>query len=70
MSKKVKFSRPRKKPTPDEWVTHRTVTAETPTMKRLTLDLPEALHKELKIRAAREETTMADIVRKLIEKGL
>lgn len=36
-------------------------------MKRLTLDIPEKLHKKLKVQAAREGRTMADIIREILE---
>jgi len=36
-------------------------------MKRLTIDIPETLHKRLKIRAAREGRTMAEILRQILE---
>lgn len=36
-------------------------------IKRLTLDIPEKLHRKLKMQAAREGRTMADIVREIME---
>jgi len=39
-------------------------------MKRLTIDIPEILHRELKISCATRGIKMADIVRELIEKDL
>ena len=39
-------------------------------VKRLTLDIPEDLHRALKRRALEEDMTMLDLVRMWIEKGL
>jgi predicted DNA binding CopG/RHH family protein len=36
-------------------------------MKRLTLDLPEGLHRAIKHRAVEEGVTMVDLLRKLLE---
>jgi len=36
-------------------------------MKRLTLDLPEGLHRAIKRRAVEEGVTMVDMLRKLLE---
>ena len=36
-------------------------------IKRLTLDLPEALHKNIKLRAVNEGTTMACLLRSILE---
>ena len=36
-------------------------------MKRLTLDLPEGLHRAIKHRAIEEGVTMVDLLRKLLE---
>jgi plasmid stability protein len=38
--------------------------------KRLTIDIPEPLHKALKIRAVNEDGTMAEIVRQLLMQQL
>jgi len=37
---------------------------------RTTLDLPDALWRRLKARAAREDTTLKDLVRELLERGM
>lgn len=58
-----------RKPSADQWVTQgreRTTTAEQK-MKRLTLDLPEGLHRAIKLRAVSEGVTIADMLRKLLE---
>jgi hypothetical protein len=35
--------------------------------KRLTIDIEPSLHKKLRTKAATEETTIADVVRKFLE---
>jgi predicted DNA binding CopG/RHH family protein len=61
----------------EEWVANRLVepsTQEPPTeekpekMKRLTLDIPEWLHRAIKRKAVEEGVTMADQLRVLLEK--
>jgi predicted DNA binding CopG/RHH family protein len=61
----------------DDWVTHRTKveapTEEAPTeaslkMKRLTLDIPESLHRAIKRKAVEEGVTMAEQLRALLLK--
>ena len=39
-------------------------------MKRLTIDVPESLHKKLKMKSAEEGETMAKLVRRWIEEKL
>ena len=39
-------------------------------VRRLTLDLDENLHRQLKIRCAMEQTTIADLVRELLKERL
>jgi hypothetical protein len=68
MSKKVSFgTQPVAKPavTPEQWVESRT--AEEEKTKRLTIDLPESLHRRVKMECARRGTKMADEIRKLLE---
>ena len=58
-----------RKPSADQWVAQgreRTATAEQK-MKRLTLDLPESLHRAIKHRAVDEGVTIVDMLRKLLE---
>ena len=58
-----------RKPSADQWVSQgreRTATTEQK-MKRLTLDLPEGLHRAIKLRAVSEGVTIADMLRKLLE---
>ena len=53
----------------DEWVSDAATTASeeegapAPVMKRLTIDIPEDLHRTLKVKAASEGVKMADLVR-------
>ena len=57
------------KPRADEWVAQgreKAVGTEQK-MKRLTLDLPEGLHRAIKRRAVEEGVTMVDMLRKLLE---
>jgi predicted DNA binding CopG/RHH family protein len=79
-AKKVSFG---KKPAPEEpqgdrlneWVTHRErqESAEQPhldqpeKMKRLTLDIPEPLHRAIKRKAVDEGVTMVELLRSLLE---
>lgn len=63
----------------EEWVTNREslVEAEQPLgseaetkpekIKRLTLDIPEDLHKAIKLKATTEGVTMVDLLRELLE---
>jgi len=63
----------------EEWVTNREalVEAEQPLVpeveakpekiKRLTLDIPESLHKAIKLKATSEGVTMVDLLRELLE---
>ena len=62
-------------PTPDDWVSTRgevdssTLTAPTQIkMKRLTIDVPEQLHTEIKTACARRGKVMADEIRAILEK--
>lgn len=57
------------KPRADEWVAQgrEKVTAPEQKMKRLTLDLPEGLHRAIKRRAVEEGVTMVDMLRTLLE---
>ncbi len=57
----------------EDWVTQsdQATVEETPTivMKRLTIDVPEDLHRRLKVKAATDGMKMADMVRRWIETG-
>ena len=60
------------KPSPEQWVTQgRERQAKAgKALKRLTLDIPEDLHRALKRRALDEDTTMLDLVQRWIEERL
>ncbi|MBW4475134.1 MAG: hypothetical protein KME45_32855 [Stenomitos rutilans HA7619-LM2] len=63
----------------EEWVTNREALVETEhplvsetetkpeKIKRLTLDIPESLHKAIKLKATTEGVTMVDLLRELLE---
>jgi predicted DNA binding CopG/RHH family protein len=82
MAKKVKFGvKPieQKSASVDEWVDTRSTLGEiadstelTPApkekFKRLTLDIPETLHRAIKGKAASEGLAMVDMLRELLEK--
>lgn len=72
MSKQVAFgAQPAKKPqtvTADTWVENRVT--ETESIKRLTIDIPQGLHRRLKLLAASQGVNMADLVRGWIEQGV
>lgn len=56
----------------DQWVETRTVETETlpqekPKMKRLTLDIPETLHRAIKMKSVEQGVPMADLLRDLLE---
>lgn len=76
MSKKVTIgAKPTAKPTAasaDKWVENR-VTAdsadvETEPMKRLTFDIPESLHRRIKVQCASRGLRMTDELRTLLDK--
>lgn len=58
-----------RKPRADDWVAQGREKTTTPEqkMKRLTLDLPEALHRAIKRRAVEEGVTMVEMLRTLLE---
>lgn len=67
-AKKVAFgTQPPQKPavTPDAWVEGDAADERT---KRLTIDLPESLHRRVKIGCAERGEKMADVIRALLEK--
>ena len=57
------------RPRADEWVAQGREKPVAPEqkMKRLTLDLPEGLHRAIKRRAVEEGVTMVDMLRTLLE---
>lgn len=76
-AKKVSFGTKPKVVTPDvdDWVETRITTSEVPVdtvesaekMKRLTLDIPESLHRAIKGKAVMEGRTMVEMLRELLE---
>lgn len=72
VGKKVAFGgKPQAKATmpavKDEWVKNRSTNSNTPT-KRLTIDMPETLHRRIKSSCAERGVKMADEIRMLLEK--
>jgi predicted DNA binding CopG/RHH family protein len=76
--KKINFgSKPSQEKTVDveKWVADRAALIEASPknepklekMKRLTIDLPESLHKSIKLKATTEGVTMAELLRQLLE---
>ncbi len=51
----------------NEWVANRTVELPPVKMKRLTLDIPEPLHRAIKKKAVDKGVTMAKLLRQLFE---
>ena len=54
----------------ERWVAERALPKAGEKMKRLTIDLPESLHKRLKYRAIEEDKTMVDLIRELLQAKL
>lgn len=80
MSKSVSFARPAKKvqPDPDNWVSGAGAETATPVsaakpvreavpMKRLTLDIPEELHRRVKSGCANRGEKIAEVVRRYLD---
>ena len=70
MTKRVSIT---SKPTPrateataDDWVNNRGAAPEE--MKRLTFDVPESLHRRIKVACAKKGVKMADDLRELLER--
>jgi DNA polymerase III delta subunit len=53
-------------PDADAWVEKRAATDTTEAMKRLTIDVPESLHRVIKAQCAMRGTKIADEVRELL----
>lgn len=74
MAKKVSIGAKPSGKSVEEWVNSRNekpssaLEVEPVKTKRLTLDIPEPLHKAIKKRAADEGTAMVDMLRELLEK--
>lgn len=69
MNKKITFgTKPTNKPAPaaaDAWVENRDA-GEAEKMKRLTIDITESLHRQIKSQCARNGSKIADEVRELL----
>ena len=50
----------------DAWVDNQRSATEPEPLKRLTIDLPESLHRRIKVQCAIEGTTIVDVVRGLL----
>ena len=70
-TKKVSIgTKPTNKPAPaaaDAWVESRSSGDEPEAMKRLTIDVPESLHRAIKVSCAGRGTKMAEEIRALLE---
>ena len=70
MTKKIQIdTKPTNKPAPaaaDAWVESRSNGDELERMKRLTIDVPESLHRAIKMQCAARGTKMADEIRELL----
>ena len=55
------------KPNADKWVQQKQQKTSVGKIKRLTLDIPEVLHRKVKLKAVQEGTTIADMLRVLLE---
>lgn len=64
--KKVQFKPARPAPSAERWVKGHVQAGEGGAMKRLTIDIDEALHRRLKAGCATRGTKIADVVRDLI----
>ena len=53
-------------PSVDAWVVNRDTGGEPGSMKRLTIDIPESLHRAIKSQCAARGTKMSDEVRQLL----
>lgn len=66
MSKSISFTKPVKSASPDAWVATKAALASEEPTKRFTVDVPEALHKRVKVACALDGCTIADKVRELL----
>lgn len=73
MTKKTLAFKPAQKPAeaPDQWVNNREKGAKpvpAEKMKRLTIDIPETLHRRVKLTCVERDQVMADVLRDLISR--
>ena len=73
-TKKISFAtKPSEQPSVNDWVSTREAplqeqdAQQTIKMKRLTLDIPESLHRAIKMKAVEDGVAMADLLRSLLE---
>lgn len=71
MNKKISIGtkptgKPATVPTADAWVANREAAGEAEAMKRLTLDIPESLHRAIKAQCAMRGSKIVDEVRELL----
>lgn len=70
MTKKVSISpKPTSKKAPenaDAWIENRTTADKSEPMKRLTIDIPDSLHKKIKTQCAMRGAKIVDEVRELL----
>ncbi|QBY45772.1 plasmid partition protein ParG (plasmid) [Arsenophonus nasoniae] len=68
MAKKISFKTKNIKKNADDWVEKREIkTSSIEINKRLTIDIPESLHKKIKSTCAINGTSIADEIRKLLK---
>lgn len=68
MAKKISFKTKDIKKNADDWVEKREIkTSSIEINKRLTIDIPESLHKKIKSTCAINGTTITDEIRKLLK---
>lgn len=68
MAKKISFKTKDIKKNADDWVEKRKIkTSSIEINKRLTIDIPESLHKKIKSTCAINGTSIADEIRKLLK---
>ncbi|MFS1583616.1 MAG: plasmid partition protein ParG [Candidatus Arsenophonus phytopathogenicus] len=68
MAKKISFKTKDIKNNADDWVEKREIkTSSIEINKRLTIDIPESLHKKIKSTCAIKGTTIADEIRKILK---
>jgi proline-rich tail region repeat protein len=72
MSKKDLAFKPATKTaaTPDAWIESRDKpAAPTEPTKRLTVDIPQSLHKRIRLACIERDEVMADVIRKILQKA-
>lgn len=67
MSKSVSFNKPSRPATPDAWVATKAPAAPSEPTKRFTVDVPDSLHRRVKVHCAQSGITIADMVRDMLQ---